>query len=625
MTPSTRSVRLTFIVGAALSVHAASCGSRTGLAPYETVGDGGSSANGTHNQIDAGLDSSLADATTDTTVPRADSGATDTGSDHSVPPDSGDAQLARDAGADTFVPHDAVVDQFATLDAGLTPPRLIAPLSTARVTSRTPTLHWALPDGIPDVTLDLCRDRACMNPIGSPVLVTGTSYKPTTDLPTGVVFWRLHPSIETAVTSATWEFKVGARSAPVDTSWGTTFDVNGDGYPDLVVTLHVNPTLVAGDRTAYVYLGGPTGPAATPSTILPLSGSGDFVPVGDVNGDGYADLAFSVVAGSSGAIYLGGAEGLSATPASTLTLANDANDAGSPYYVAYFASAGDVNGDGYADVVAGTDEVGVGNASAFVQLFLGGPGGLATTPVRTMTFRGGLWGVAAVAGDVNGDGYGDTIIPLEDPEADGGLREFVVDDLYLGGPAGWSASPSVFASQSSSDPEPELPVGTADVNGDGYADVVVLSNLSASAGGAGTLCVYFGSASGIVATPQPACAGIPSGADGFAIEGVATVGDINGDGYSDVIASGLVFLGGPGGLPATPSATAPWGEVYVFAVSAGDINADGFDDVAVIGTDRRVKVYLGGPGGLAATPSVTLQSPGADAGTSVNYVYGATN
>jgi hypothetical protein len=106
-----------------------------------------------------------------------------------------------------------------------------SPLSTSRVTSQKPTLRWELSSGVPDVTVDLCLDRACTRPIGDSVHVTGTSYALTSPLAAGVVYWRLHPGTVANVTSPTWQFTVGHRSAAVDTSWGTTLDVNGDGPP----------------------------------------------------------------------------------------------------------------------------------------------------------------------------------------------------------------------------------------------------------------------------------------------------------------------------------------------------------------------------------------------------------
>ena len=59
------------------------------------------------------------------------------------------------------------------------------------------------------------------------------------------------------MTSPTWQFTVGWRSAPVDTSWGTTLDVNGDGYADLALS---TPAATSADLTGtgnvYVYLAG---------------------------------------------------------------------------------------------------------------------------------------------------------------------------------------------------------------------------------------------------------------------------------------------------------------------------------------------------------------------------------
>jgi hypothetical protein len=305
-----------------------------------------------------------------------------------------------------------------------------------------------------------------------------------------------------------------------------------------------------------------------------------------------------------------------------LTIAGGVNDAGSPYYVTALTTAGDVNGDGYGDLVVGTYEVGVGGADVSIQLFLGGPASLAPIPAVSLTFEANLWGVAGVAGDVNGDGYGDLVVPLDSPVFAGVPRDFVVDELYPGGPSGWPAAPAVFATQVSTDPQPDYPLGLADVNGDGYADLPVLSDYSAAAGGGGALCSYLGGASGFL--PTPLCTGAVSSTDGFATGGIATVGDVNGDGYADVLAGGNVYLGGPDGLAATPSAAAPYGVIYADVVSAGDLDGDGYSDIAVL-LAGHVDVYRGGPGGLAGVPAATLLAVDDAGDKGVYAVYGATN
>ena len=260
------------------------------------------------------------------------------------------AAVSRDGGADA-----RGGDGGGTVAASF---RLIAPLSTATVTSRRPTLRWALGADDDGAHVQICRDRACSVEVTS-FDASGASGAPADDLPVGVAFWRATPrggdagaAATTSTPTPTWQFTVGARSAPVDTSWGATLDVNGDGYADVLVG-------------AYLHLGGPDGPATLPSTTL-LTPAGTTIAfqslaaaVGDVNGDGYGDLvavdptlnllndAFSAY------VYLGSASGLSPHPAfviAGLSLGDEFDSV---------AGAGDVNGDGYADIVLRDQQLGV--------------------------------------------------------------------------------------------------------------------------------------------------------------------------------------------------------------------------------------------------------------------------
>lgn len=119
-------------------------------------------------------------------------------------------------------------------------PRPLAPVSLGDVTQRRPTLRWALPTGIDGAVVELCRDRACTSVIET-LRVTGTSVRPTADLPArSTVFWRMRGragSVERTGASPTWIFHVPARSASttVDTSFNPHFDINGDGFDDVIV------------------------------------------------------------------------------------------------------------------------------------------------------------------------------------------------------------------------------------------------------------------------------------------------------------------------------------------------------------------------------------------------------
>src|SRR5206468_10899500 len=134
--------------------------------------------------------------------------------------------------------------------------------------SHRPMLRWQLAAGTDGAHVEICHDHACTRPIAT-LDVAGTSVVPTDDLPPGVVFWRLRSrtggTIATAM-SPTWEFTVGARSAPVSTSTGTILDVNGDGYADVAVG---DPTVLDGRGRVLIFLGSAAGLATTPTMIIP--------------------------------------------------------------------------------------------------------------------------------------------------------------------------------------------------------------------------------------------------------------------------------------------------------------------------------------------------------------------
>jgi hypothetical protein len=134
-----------------------------------------------------------------------------------------------------------------------------------------------------------------------------------------------------------------------------------------------------------------------------------------------------------------------------------------------------------------------------------------------------------------------------------------------------------------------------DVNGDGYSDVIVgADNFSNAEDTEGRAFVFHGSKSGL--SRSPAWRAEPDQADAFFGGDVAAAGDVNGDGYADVLvgASSLdvggqeragrayLYLGSPTGLPDTPSWTAdgeePSANFGSSVSTAGDVNGDGFDD-----------------------------------------------
>jgi hypothetical protein len=505
------------------------------------------------------------------------------------------------------------------------PPRLIAPLSTSTVRTAKPTLHWALAAGDDGAHVELCHDRACTIQPLIAFDAAGNSGAPAANLQPGVWFWRAYSrrgGVTAQVPSPVWQFTVGVASTPVDTSWGTTFDVNGDGYADVVVG--------AGGVTnntgkAYVFLGGASGVSSTPFASLagpdnPGTDFGDMVAsAGDVNGDGFADLMIAGEGYSTATsmnigrvyIYLGGRGTLSA-PDATLTGQSGAQG----HFGAGAAAVGDVNGDGYGDVVIGAQ--GFNSGTGIAYLYLGGPNGLPTSPSAPILAPDGANSGFAIslasAGDVNGDGYGDVIIGASGAASSAGKAY-----IYLGSSSGLPLTPNItFPSPGGTNAIFGYAVaGGADVNGDGYADVVVTApglNSAYSFHGAG--------GTGPGTTPTRLLSN-PGAMSLYFGRSAARIGDVNRDGYDDVIISddsvnsftgvAYVYLGGTVGLvSAGPTLTGPdpGGSFGAGATAAGDVNGDGYADF-IIGasgyntSQGRAYVYVGA-GTVATAPAFTL-------------------
>jgi len=285
-------------------------------------------------------------------------------------------------------------------------------------------------------------------------------------------------------------------------------------------------------------------------------------------------------------------------------------------------TAGDVNGDGYADVIVGADRYKQFTGRTYV--YLGNASGLSATPIFTATGEdvNNHFGYSVdTAGDVNGDGYDDIIVGAYHYKGFTG-RVYV----YAGNAKGLSTTPVLTITGEG----PEIYFGRSlgaagDVNGDGYDDVIVAAE--AYDNWTGRVYVYAGSSSGLGATPIFTASG-EGLADSFG-RSVGTAGDVNGDGYSDIVVGAhgygdfegriYVYTGSADGLGAVPTLTATGEEVNgrfgYSAGTAGDVNRDGYDDL-IVGADCRsnnrgwVYVYAGSINGLSATPIFTATGEG---------------
>lgn len=391
------------------------------------------------------------------------------------------------------------------------------------------------------------------------------------------------------------------------TSVSAAGDVNGDGYGDVVVGAPLHSDLEASEGRAYVYLGSTFLPTI-PSWTAP--GPNPVVAgAGDVNGDGYGDVV--VRADGIATAYLGSSSGVATTPAWTAT--------GVDLFVNSVAAAGDVNGDGYGDVIIGNQSYSpvpfmtIGRA----LVYLGSPAGLAPDPdwiVVGDQVVSQFGGVVGAAGDVNGDGFGDVLVAAFQYDNDQVNEGRVY--VYLGSPSGLATLPAWTAEGNETGAQFGNSAATAgDVNADGYDDVVVGAPFHSSSPGAfeGRAVLYLGSSSGLPALPTWLAEGAPG--DGFGGR-VCTAGDVNGDGRSDVVVGAFegsthLFRGTGLGLSINALWSTPFGNV---PSTAGDIDGDGFDDVLVGGPGslsslRRAQIFLGSATTPSPSPSWIVEIP----------------
>src|SRR5262249_7123298 len=140
-------------------------------------------------------------------------------------------------------------------------------------------------------------------------------------------------------------------------------DVDGDGYDDMAVGASAYDDTLTDEGAVFLYSGSASGVSATPSwTRARGQASAELgtavAAAGDTNGDGYDDLLGGAPGYDDGEsdegeawIYAGSASG----PGTTAQWSRDADVAGS-HLGSSVAAAGDVDGDGHADVLVGAPE-----------------------------------------------------------------------------------------------------------------------------------------------------------------------------------------------------------------------------------------------------------------------------
>lgn len=417
--------------------------------------------------------------------------------------------------------------------------------------------------------------------------------------------WPVH--VDPLVSAPLWSVEADQESANMGASVSTAGDVNDDGYSDVLVGAPFYDNGQPNEGLVFGYYGTagglPTVPDWSAENDWPDARFGFSVsPAGDVNGDGYADI----ICGSprhfgseflEGRVfaYYGSATGLPATFDWSVDI--DVVEAQFGYSV---AAAGDVNRDNFADVIVGapfyTNDL-AEEGAAF--LFLGSASGIELTPTWTAegdeAGSGAGWSVAT-AGDVNGDTFADLVVGA--PFHDGVGTDRGRARVFYGSLSGPSATADVVFDGDVDNGWYGAAVSTAgDVNADGFSDVAVGARLySNGQASEGAVFVYHGDPGGLVTSPAWTREGDQAGANyGYS---VATAGDVNGDGYGDLVIGSpfmdngevdegvaYLFQGSATGLGASPVWSAEPDTTFTqfgrSVATAGDIDGDGYSDVIV--------------------------------------------
>lgn len=326
---------------------------------------------------------------------------------------------------------------------------------------------------------------------------------------------------------------------------------------------------------------------------------------GDVNGDGFSDLLVGAPRQAAGGSNAGAVYILDGPLSSTVDLgsagAKLVGESGGDRAGSALANGGDVNGDGFDDVLIGAAEYDVGRGAVYLLLGpLAGEIDLASADAKFLgTGEQDHFGAALAGGrDLNGDGFHDIVIGAPGASAfdPGEGAVYVFFGPVLGELEAEDAD-VVYRGESQADSAGGAVAITSDVDGDGQDEILIGADGSGDAGAAYVVALP-ASASGEFNLSAATTKVVGEDSGDVAGRAVADAGDVNGDGFGDYLVgapwhaaggnragAAYLILGPPPGFLDLANADAkfvgenPDDAVGISISGGGDTDGDGFSDL----------------------------------------------
>lgn len=426
-------------------------------------------------------------------------------------------------------------------------------------------------------------------------------------------------------------FSLTGESAGDEAGWAMCMaDLSGDGMGDLVLGAPYEDTGATGAGAVYVVFGPVTGAVSLADAVHIEGGDvGDslgwsLAAGSDVTGDGIDDVVMGAYRADGTVPDLGAAYVLAGPISTGASLADAAaiwqGEAEDDAAAWVLAAGGDVNDDGEGDLLISAVDADGGAGKVYIAH--GPMSGTTRLWGADLALEGEALGdaagyAAALTTDLNGDGITDMVIgaPGHSEGAYEGAAYIVYGDPRLEGTVSLGDADGFFAGASGGDEAGTAVSGWSDVDGDGYAEVLVgAPGVDGDASETGAVYVLHGPASGTQSLDDAWVRWDGMAETDRAGAALAPLGDMDGDGVLDLLI----------GAPGSDTGVSGGGAAYIVRGPVSGISSLGTADAVLYGADRDMAMgtsLLGGDVDGDGTDDALIGAPSSSNGD-VSVLFG---